>query len=130
LLSNIVEAHEQGANYLSGGIGIFKYAVQVAMNRYWVSNVLGIRFIILYKNIFDKILNEPYDENINADILLSDLTSNKMILFPFISVQKKIDLSDANPSHHETKELSTHFFEESAQIMERIDKAYRKYQPF
>jgi len=80
LLANILEAHRQDAEYMSGGTSYFNFAIPVAPNRFWVDTCLATQFVILYKKKFMKLLEEPYDETVVADILLSRMMANKMIL--------------------------------------------------
>jgi hypothetical protein len=56
------------------------------------------------------------------------MTSNKMVLFPFISTQKHFDYSDVPDSHNNVKELVKSLFSESSRRLENIQKAYLKYQ--
>ena len=127
LLKNIIEAHKQGVCYLSGGTSNFRYAIKAAPNRYWVSACRATQFMVLYKDIFNKILQEPFDETVIADLLLPELTSNKMVLYPFISVQKDFGYSDVTEVHNHDTSLVSRLFKESEKTMERINNAYNKY---
>lgn len=110
LLKNVIEAHEQGCNYLTGGTGKFDFAIPVAENRYWTNHCLSTQFIVLYRKFFQKILDEPYDDTIIADIKLSEMTSHKMILFPFVSLQHDFGYSDITSIHNEQKGLVQSMF--------------------
>ncbi|SJZ95570.1 hypothetical protein SAMN04488128_10228 [Chitinophaga eiseniae] len=130
LLQNILEAHHDGIDYLSGGTGRFDCVVPITSNRYWVSHCLSTQFIILYKKFFTKILNEPYDESTISDLLLSSITSQKMLLYPFVSIQKNFGYSDITPAHNEDKELITRLFSESMNRLQHIQQAHQKYASF
>ena len=39
-------------------------------------------------------MNEPYNEDVVADGKLSEIIVRKMVLFPFISIQKEFGYSD------------------------------------
>ena len=95
LIQNIIEAHYQGADILCGTTANFNQAVLLTPNRLWIDSFVSTQFIILYKKFFIKILEEPFD-NVNPDKLLSELTSNKMTLFPFISGQKDFGYCDTS----------------------------------
>jgi hypothetical protein len=86
LLKNIIEAHEQGAGILLGGVATFGHAVPVTKNRFWINSYWRAPLVVLYKKIFSLLMEEPFDEKILPDEALSDLTSNKMALFPFVSI--------------------------------------------
>ena len=88
LIRNVIEAHEQGAGYLVGGTGSFGAVIPVSENRYWVNNVLSWQFIVIYKSIFQRIMDAPSDQHTIPDTFLSEITSNKMLLYPFVSAQK------------------------------------------
>lgn len=128
LFKNIIEGNYQGINYLSGGTGHFTHAVPVTQNRYWVSNCLSAQFTVIYKRFFKKILNEPFDEDIIADMAYSSMTSNKMVLYPFISVQKDFGYSDVTDAHNQDKNLVEHMFKNSARKFTSIQNAYLKYE--
>lgn len=88
LLKSIIEAHEHGLDYLCGGVGNFGCAIPVTLNRYWVNLCSSVSFIVVYRKFFSRILDEPFDETVIADIKLSEMTSHKMVLYPFISVKR------------------------------------------
>ncbi|SEW52327.1 glycosyltransferase family 25 protein [Chitinophaga arvensicola] len=127
LLKNIIEAHYQGASYLSGGTGRFGYAIPLTENRYWVNHCLSAQFVVLYKKLFPVILSEPYDETVVADLVYSDITSNKMVLYPFISIQKDFGYSDVTEIHNTSKGIVNRLFAESERKLDTIQKAFKKY---
>lgn len=111
LLRNIFEAHEQKAGILSGGIGGYTHASLLSEERLWVSFFLSAQFIVVYKKMFKKILKYKFQEYDVADIVLSYLTSNKMVLHPFISHQKDFGHSDVTPIHNEFPGLVQDMFQ-------------------
>lgn len=119
-LRNLLEAHYQNVDYLSGGASSFNHAIQVAPNRFWVHPCLSTQFIVVYKKFFVKILNEPFDKNIVADRKLSEMTSNKMTFFPFISVQKDFGYSDVTPIHNEIPNLVSNMFSNTQKRLRNI----------
>jgi GR25 family glycosyltransferase involved in LPS biosynthesis len=127
LLSNILHAHRDGAYYLSGGTGQFGFALPLTENRYWVNHCLSTQFVVIFKKMFKKILSEPFDEEIIADIAYSQMTSNKMVLFPFVSTQKNFGYSDVTPMHHQDKDLIDRLFNNSISRLQTIQRAYRKF---
>ena len=92
LLKNIIEAHGQGAGILLGGVTRFSHAMPVTKNRFWVNSFWRAPFIVLYRKVFQPILDEPFDETTFVDDVLSEITSNKLVLFPFISSHKDFDV--------------------------------------
>jgi hypothetical protein len=127
LLKNIIEAHEQHTEMISGGICEFHKALPVATNRAWVSTSFCTQFIILYKPVFQKILDAPYDDTVTADAMLSIIVSNKMVFFPFISGQKPFGYSDVTKGNHENIELFAKSFYRENTRLKRIYEAKAAY---
>lgn len=127
LLRNILLAHSHGAGYLSGGTGRFGYTVPITENLFWVNYCLSAQFVVLYRKFFKSILDEPFNERVVADLLYSEMTSNKMILYPFISSQKDFGYSDVTDIHNKQKGIVNRLFEESNSRFRIIQNAYAKY---
>lgn len=120
LIKNIMEAYLQQAEMLLGGICALAKAVPITDNRAWISYSHCTQFTILYKPLFQKILDEPYDNNVIADILLSKMVINKMVFFPFISVQKYFGYSDVSKGNNDDKEMLIRNFSMANRQLERI----------
>jgi hypothetical protein len=89
LFDNIIAASEQGANILLGGITTFGQIVPLTPNRCWIDSFSEGKFFVIYSTFFSKVLKEPFTLQDTVDDKFSKLTSNKMILYPFISKVKK-----------------------------------------
>ena len=126
LLKNIIEAHASGIDYLSGGSSNTENEVLIAANRFWVARCLATQFIVLYKPLFQQILDEPFDDNVIADQLLSEMTSRKVVLYPFVSVQKDFGYSDITAVHNQDG-IVKNMFAVSAKKLESIKQAYIRY---
>ena len=113
LIENILEAHEQGADVLSGGIGGFGYAVPIARNRYWVDWFWCTQFIVIFKPLFNKILEYDFQDNDTADGVLSVIARNKMTVYPFLSIQTDFGYSDVTASNDRFKGLISQHFKET-----------------
>lgn len=127
LLSNIIEAHEQGVEILSGGIGHFSFAVPLTANRFWVNPFQSAQFIVLYKGIFPKILKYKFKKTDVADLVLANLTSNKMVLYPYVSRQKDFGYSDVTDVHNGQPGLVQEMFKRTEHRFEVLQQAYLKY---
>jgi len=127
LLKNIIEAYEQGACLLSGGIGGFNQMLPVASNRWWVNAFWSTQFIVIYKRFFETILSEPFEDNDTADGKLSEMTSHKMVLYPFISVQKDFGYSDVTKSNNKNNENIKKLFENASSKIKKMAEAHCKY---
>lgn len=130
LLKNIIAAHEQGFDMLLGGVSDMKTALPISKNRYWISSFRCTKFIVLYKNMFRLIIDEPYDQTITADGKLSELAVNKAVLFPFVSVQREFGYSDLSPEFDSFKmnKPIDKKFQECIDRFQRIKDIYLKYQ--
>ena len=69
-LVNIIQANEQSSELLSGGIGGFGSAVPVSANRYWVDWFWSTQFIVVFKTLFQKILDYDFKDTDTADGVL------------------------------------------------------------
>ncbi|MDQ0968481.1 methylmalonyl-CoA mutase cobalamin-binding subunit [Flavobacterium sp. W4I14] len=127
LMQNIIASHEQGVAILCGGIAGYGEVVPLTENRYWLNTFLSTQFIVLYKKIFKKILNYKFKDDDVADLVLANLTSHKMVLYPFISRQKDFGYSDITTLHNEQPGLVQNMFNETEQRLEKIRQAYLKY---
>jgi hypothetical protein len=124
LLTNIIEASHQGVDYVSGGSGGFGAAFPVTRNRYWASTLLSTQFIVVYRDFFERILDEPYDKDVIVDLLMSKLTSNKMVIHPYISVQRDFGYSDVTAVHNQVNGLVTKLFIRAQKRLGNIQQAY------
>jgi len=127
LLKNIIEAHQQGVNLLLGGTDSFQQVVPLTKNRLWVDTFRGTRFMVIYQPFFQIILEEPFSDNDTADGKFSEMTSNKMTLYPSISVQKDFGYSDATKSNDEMSANISEPFENSNLKLDILMNTYQKY---
>lgn len=125
LFENVEEAYEKGADIFLGGIGGCTYAMPVAKNRFWIEHFICTQFTVLYKDFFPAIKSEKFDINNTTDGKFSSMTIDKMVIFPFISVQKEFGYSDI------TKDLDrppiTGIFESTSIFLDRIQRIYSFY---
>ena len=122
LIDNILQAHEQGADILSGGIGGLGIAVSVARNRYWVDWFWSTQFIVVYKKFYHQIVEYEFKDKDTADGVLSQLSNNTMTLYPFISRQKEFGYSDISQKNNDNPGLVTQYFEQSEAYLSAIHK--------
>ena len=127
LFKNIIEANEQGVELLSGGVGGFNHAVPLSANRYWMDSFYCTQFLILYKPIFRKILQAEFKDTDTADGMLSLITSHKMMLYPFVSVQTDFGYSDVTERNHQERELIETYFINTADRLRKYKAAYDRY---
>jgi hypothetical protein len=127
LFKNIVEAGQEGADLLSGGIGGFNHAVPLTAHRYWIDSYWCNQFLILYKPIFSKILEAKFENTDTTDGVLSEITSHKMVLFPFVSVQIDFGYSDVTTRNNNERGLIDDYFKRTAERLEKYKNVYNRY---
>lgn len=116
-INHIVQSHYHKADLLSGGIGGFGVAVPVAADRYWVDWIWCTQFVVIYKQFYQKILAYDFQENDTADGVFSNFSNNKLVIFPFVSVQKDFGYSDVTVQNNEKKGLISKFFDDADKRM-------------
>ena len=126
LFKNIEYAEERGAELISGGIGGFSYALPISKNLFWIEHFISAQFIILHKDFFQAIKNEPFMETDTADGKFSTMTIHKMVVFPFISTQKEFGYSDITKG--KGRESCEGIFVNTALFLDKIQKVYYLYQ--
>jgi len=125
LIQNIVEAHQQKCDILFGGIGGFGYAVPLTENRYWIDRVRYCHFFVIFRKAFNLLINSPFKKDKPFDDYLSALTMHKMVLSPFLSVQRKI-LNSQGDEEAISKELRKSF-EIAGSRLSTYKNVYNKY---
>lgn len=127
LLSSIVGANEQGTELLSGGIGGFGMAVPVAANLYWVDWFWSTQFIVVFKPLFQKILDYDFKDTDTADGVLSMLTKDKMTMFPFVSIQTDFGYSDVTRSNNDISGMVDNLFMNTNYRLSLIHRVVQKF---
>lgn len=126
-IRSVLDAHSQGCDILSAGIGGFNHAVPVAANRYWIASFWCTQFIIIYRKFFLSLLQEPYDDTVTADDKISEMTSHKMVLYPFMSIQHDFGYSDVTQSNNRVPGRITRHFDTAHKRLQACADAYKKY---
>lgn len=127
LLENIIRGHEYHVDLLSGGVAYFNTVLPVTSNLFWVNEYYSTQFIIVYRKFFKKILDEPFDDKTVADGLFSEMTANKMLLYPFVSVQKEFGYSDCTLWNNQSPGLVETLFLQSGKQIGIIQKMFHRF---
>ncbi|THU40347.1 hypothetical protein FAM09_10795 [Niastella caeni] len=125
-LQNIMEAFYQRTEILAGGVGEFGIAIPVTKNRFWINAFHSVQFFVLYKSIFQKILEQSFDDNITVGQLFTNITNYKMTLFPFIANQNELDGADMTWDRGEDAESRT-LFPATENRFALVQQVYEKY---
>lgn len=126
-ISSIIQSHQSGADILLGGpSGGVNHILPVTNHLCWVNAFFGTQFIVIYKKLFSAILNEPFNEAVTADGMLSELAVNKLSFHPFISIQKDFGYSDVNDRSAKYRHVN-YLFEESDKRFVRVRRNFKQY---
>lgn len=123
-LKNVIESHVQQADLLFGGTYCFGRVLPIAENRYWVNSCLSTQFIVIYRKIFQEILDLDLNETDLVDTKLSELSANKMILYPYISEEAKTPYCQGLKAK-DAELLKRNMLEQSLSSFERIRNAFQ-----
>lgn len=95
----INDASKLGLELICGGsTGGFTNVRKISDNLIWIDSYLSNQFLILSKDMCDKILKYDYKGLKPVDITLSQLTAFKAIVYPYIAIQRNFGYSDV--THH------------------------------
>lgn len=101
------------------------YGHKNTKNQGW--NLTGFTECLLYKQFYNEILSYKFKETDTADGVLSQLTMNKMVIYPFISEQKDFGYSDVTLSNMENAGRIREHFEYTKQRLKSIEYISRMY---
>lgn len=125
-IQNLIEAYSQGCEILVGSIYSFGLAVPISLERAWINNFVGAEFIILYRPVFQKILNEGLSKGRKVSDALSDITSNKMVFSPFLSRMRTPSMTEL-AKRDTDGEIIVSLLEEADSKLEKMYNAYNRY---
>ncbi len=126
LIENIIKAHSLGADVLLGGICHFSSSVKAAENLFWIDEFYCTQFMVVFGRFFDQILKEDYDEHMSVDGKISSISANKMVLYPFVSIQRDFGYSDITPRISSELLSATPFYETMSRF-ELLNNKHRLY---
>lgn len=125
-LKQVWEAGMMGTDILSGGIGGFGNLVPVKDGLFWVDWFWCTQFIVIYRRAFSKIINAEFKDTDVADEFLSRLLTNKLIILPFISIQRDFGYSDVTIANN-TKGEITRYFKKSKEKADGYLQVVKRY---
>jgi hypothetical protein len=127
-MKNVIDAHMLGTGILLGGVSNYSNATLAATNMFWVDSFFCTQFTVIYKSLFKRILAEPFDDKVAADGFFSKITSNKLVIFPFVSTQKFLGESDISPGSFKEGQVDN-MFKSSLARLSKLVEVSKKY-PF
>lgn len=126
LLRAIKEADRYEADLLLGGVSWFDNALQVSAQLFWICHFTGLQFTIIYDRFYDTIINAKFAPLDVADLKLSELSFNKFVMHPFISIQQEFGYSDITTKNNE-KGYVKQLFRSSSATLTRLKKVKNFY---
>ncbi|MBR5919321.1 MAG: glycosyl transferase, partial [Prevotella sp.] len=87
------------------------------------------QFIVVFKPLFQKILDYDFKDSDTADGVLSVIAKDKMTMYPFVSVQTDFGYSDVTRSNNEISGMVDHLFRKAdyrLSIVHRVAQKFRK----
>lgn len=94
LFKLIEEAKSKETDILLGGLSWYESALQISSDFFWMDAFTGLQFTVIYRKFFETILTADFAKTDAADYKIASLTRNKLVMHPFISVQKEFGYSD------------------------------------
>ena len=113
----IETAKKYNCHILNGGIGGYGETIKVTDGIFWVDWFWCTQFMIVYRNMYDKILEYHFKSGDTEDGVLSNLTFNHFVIWPFISEQAASGYSDVtayNNAHPDV--ILTYFYEAKSKL--------------
>lgn len=126
LIKNIIGAYRQGSELLNGGTSGFGTAIPISLNRSCVDWFYATQFIIIFKPLFNKILEYDFKDSDAADCILSKIAENPQVMYPPISKQGDFGYSDIWNHENQSVFLKAIFNNANA----RLGHIHKVYQSF
>lgn len=125
-LNQVWQAGMMGTDILSGGIGGFGDLAPIANGLFWMDWLWCTQFIVIYKRAFSRILKADFKATDVADEFLSHLLTNKLVILPYISIQKDFGYSDVTIANNSSGKI-TRYFDKSKEKAGVYLQTIRKY---
>ena len=126
LRAGIEQAIGLNADILLGGVSWLETAVQVSDKLFWVDKYTGNQFMVIFRKFYATLLEITDFEKSSADRRISELSDNKFVIFPFISIQKEFGYSDATTKNNRTGRVD-YLFDTTVKKLSRLDKVRNYY---
>lgn len=118
LLSCINDSKNLNADVLLGGVGSVDTGDRLHKNLVSVDNFACTQFTIIFKSFFQKVIEVEFTESDCADWKISSLSNKKLVVYPFISIQKDFGYSDVSDGYFDNKMETA--FNETSKVIKNI----------
>ena len=116
---NIIQGAKYNTHIIFGGIGGGHNIISVSNNLYWVDMAWCTQFMVIFREAFSLILESLFSEIDVADEFLCKILPNKLVIWPFISVQQDFGYSDVTMLNARPGNIT--------QLFENMNKKFEKY---
>lgn len=127
--SQLQNAIEKASLYeldvLLGGASWATDLVKVDEQLFWIKHFSGTQFVVMFRRFYETFLNMEITSSHTVDWAISTMTENKMVLFPFISIQKEFGYSDATQKNNNDGRV-TFLFDCAIRKFSQINKAHER----
>jgi glycosyl transferase family 25 len=123
--SVLQRALQRNADIVLGGVSYFDIGLQLNNDLFWLNVFNGLQFTVISERMYEKILHYEFQEDDHADYVLSALTENAFLIFPFISVQKEFGYTDISKKRKRDKSSVEPLFNDAIRRLELIRNVSR-----
>ncbi len=124
---HIQTASRLDCDILSGGVNSVKSTFNLLPEIYWMEKFTGLQFTVVFNRLYDAILDLFFnDEDDCADIVISNIARRKLLIYPFISIQKEFGYSDVTVTNNKSG-FTDKLFIKSAERVQNLNKVARFY---
>lgn len=126
LLRCIQIAQQLNADILSGGVSWFNCGVLIHKNLYWIDKFNGLQFTVFFNKFYSAFMDADFGEHPIVDINIADISENKFVIYPYISVQKEFGYSDVTSKNAEDGYVESIFKASEARfkLMTKVKQFY------
>lgn len=110
-LLQVWRAGMASSDILVGGIGGFGDFVHLGNELYWTDWFWCTQFVVIFRRAFIPILQAKFQSEDTADGILSSILPNKLVTYPFISIQKDFGYSDVTKANNQPGKITSYFIQ-------------------
>lgn len=121
----IYQAGLLGCNILVGGVEAFNLALPITTNVFWIDSFWSSKLIVIYNSFYRNILEEPFCDSDTLEGKFSEMTSNKMVIHPFISEDAVPEIMETNKKKLRTS--NTLHVKRADERIAELKKAWNKF---
>lgn len=122
----IRQADALGADLLSGGMSWIRTPLQLERHLFWVERFNGMQFTVVFRRFYPVILAHADARGQAADIYLSGLSDNLLVMHPYISRQQEFGYSDVTPMNNRRGHV-TDIFDKTCRTLDMLSKVGAHY---